>query len=59
LAGLGNGNPRDVSSFQQPKKKIFHGKGLGIIRPQGMPGKIVVTSKAMGLKEGTIEIITQ
>lgn len=58
LAGVGNGNPIDLSSFQQTNKKVFHGKGLAIVRPKGVPGKIILTAKAKGLKEVTIEIIT-
>ncbi|MEP7319920.1 MAG: glycoside hydrolase family 2 TIM barrel-domain containing protein, partial [Panacibacter sp.] len=28
IAAVANGNPADVSSFQQPQKKVFHGRGL-------------------------------
>lgn len=59
LAGVGNGNPVDATSFQQPKKKVWHGKGLAIIRPKGSAGKIIIKANAKGLKEGSIEIITQ
>ena len=59
IAGVGNGNPIDVSSFQLPKKKIYHGKGLAIIRPKGAAGKIILTAKAKGLKDASIMIITQ
>jgi beta-galactosidase len=59
LAAVGNGNPVDVSSFQQPKKKVFHGKGLVIIRPKGTSGKILLDAQATGLKGSTLEIITQ
>ncbi|MBL4559343.1 MAG: DUF4982 domain-containing protein [Labilibaculum sp.] len=59
IAGVGNGNPKDVSSMQQPKKKVFQGKGLVIIRPNGTPGKITLKAQAKGLKENSIEIITQ
>lgn len=58
LVGVGNGNPIDVSSLQQPKKKVYHGKAQAIIRPKAIPGKIVLKAQANGLKEGTIEIIT-
>lgn len=56
IAGVGNGNPRDVSSFQQPSKKVFHGKAMAIIRPKGEAGKILLTANAIGLKEGSVEI---
>lgn len=59
LAGVGNGNPDDVSSFQQPRKKVFQGRGLVIVRPKGQSGKISLTAKAVGLKECSIEIVTK
>lgn len=59
IAGVGNGNPKDISSFQQPQKSTFLGKGLVIIRPKGSSGKIVVTAKSDGLNDANIELITQ
>lgn len=59
IAGVGNGNAADMSSFQQPKKKVFQGRGLVIIKPRGTPGKITLKANATGLKEGSVEIITQ
>lgn len=59
LVGVGNGNPIDASSFQQPKKKVFHGKGQAIIRPKGNSGKIMLKASAKGLTENSIEIVTK
>jgi beta-galactosidase len=59
IAGVANGNPADISSFQQPQKKVFHGRGLVIIRPKGNAGKILLKAKATGLAEGSIVIITK
>jgi beta-galactosidase len=59
IAGLGNGNPTDNSSFQQLKKKVWHGRGLAIVRPMGKPGKIILKANVKGLKEGYIAIVTQ
>lgn len=59
IAGVGNGNPIDVSSFQLPKKKLFHAKGQVIIRPKGNSGKIVLKASAKGLREDSIIIVTQ
>ncbi len=56
IAGVGNGNPVDNSSFQQPRKKVWHGKGLVIVRPKGSSGKIELTANAKGLKGDSIEI---
>ncbi|WP_435354848.1 glycoside hydrolase family 2 TIM barrel-domain containing protein [Emticicia sp. SJ17W-69] len=56
IAGLGNGNPRDMSSFQKPEKKVFQGKGLVIIRPTQKAGKITLKAEAEGLKAGILTI---
>ncbi|MFN8255939.1 MAG: glycoside hydrolase family 2 TIM barrel-domain containing protein [Bacteroidales bacterium] len=54
LAGVGNGNPADISSFQQPHKKTYQGKCLLIIKPEKTPGEIKVIAKADGLKEASV-----
>lgn len=59
IAGVGNGNPSDVSSFQLPQKKVFHGRGLVIIRPNGKSGKITLEATAEGLKSAGIEILSR
>jgi beta-galactosidase len=56
VAGVGSGNPRDMSSFQQPKKKAYQGICLAIIRPEITPGKISIRATAEGLKETKIVI---
>ncbi len=55
VAGVGNGNPRDMSSFQQPMKKAYQGICLAIIKPE-TPGKINVKATADGLKETSIVV---
>jgi beta-galactosidase len=59
IAGVGSGSPSDMSSFQQPQKKTWHGRCLAIIRPNGPAGKITLTAKAEGLKEALTEIVTE
>jgi beta-galactosidase len=59
IAGVGNGNPADASSFQQNHKKVYQGRGLVIVRPKGAPGKIILKASAKGLVQGSIEIITK
>jgi beta-galactosidase len=56
IAGVGNGNPRDMSSFQQPKKKAYQGICLAIVRPETTPGKINIRATAEGLKEASLVI---
>lgn len=59
IAGVGNGNPKDISSFQQPHKKVWHGKGQVIVRPKGTAGRIVLNANAEGLKGASLEIETK
>ena len=57
IAGVGNGNVADMSSFQQNHKKVYQGRGLVIIRPTGTPGNIMLKAKSNGLKEGSVEVM--
>jgi beta-galactosidase len=59
IAGAGNGDPADMSSFQMPRKKTWQGRCLAIVRPLGDAGKIQLTASAEGLKEATVEIMAE
>jgi len=60
IAGVGSGSPTDLSSFQQPRKKVWHGKCLAIVRPTGNEaGVITLSATAEGLQGSTIAIATQ
>jgi beta-galactosidase len=59
IAGVGNGNPVDMSSFQQPQKRTYQGKCLVIISPDETPGTITLTAKAEGLKDSSMVIKTE
>jgi beta-galactosidase len=56
IAGAGNADPTDVSSFQKPEKRTFRGKCLVIIRPDGTRGTIKLKATAEGLSEGQVAI---
>jgi beta-galactosidase len=56
IAGVGSGNPVDMSGFQQPKKKAYQGICLVILRPKATPGKIYISATAEGLKEASLKI---
>jgi beta-galactosidase len=58
LAGVGNGNPTDMKSFQTPAVHSFRGKCLVILQPATHPGKIKLTATAEGLEPGYLEVIT-
>jgi beta-galactosidase len=59
VAGVGSGDPRDMSSFQQPLKKSYQGICLAIIRPEKTGGKINVKATAEGLKEASVAITAE
>ena len=59
IAGVANGNPADVSSFQKPQKKVFRGRGLVIVQPKGGPGTVKLTATVTGLKAATIKLTTK
>lgn len=56
LAGVGNGNQADMSSFQQPHKKVYQGRGLAIIRSTRQKGAVTLIATARGLKAGQVRI---
>jgi beta-galactosidase len=56
LAGVGNGNPRDASSFQEAEKKVFQGRGLLVIKPTGKAGDIRIVARGEGLKDGFLRV---
>jgi beta-galactosidase len=58
IAGVGNADPTDLSSFQKPERKTFRGECLVIIRPKGKSGTINLKATADGLSEGQIAITT-
>jgi beta-galactosidase len=59
LAGVGNGNPKDMASFQQPESKTYQGVCLAIVRPETNPGKINIKATSEGLKECNLEVIVK
>ncbi len=56
VAGVGSGNPWDMSSFQKPKKKAWQGICLAIIRSKTTRGKIYIRATAEGLKKASLTI---
>lgn len=58
LAGVANGNPRDMSSFKKPEKKVWRGKGMLIVKATNKTGKISIKAVASGLKSDQITIQT-
>lgn len=59
LIGVGNGNPKDVSSLKQPKKKVYQGKALAIVKTKRVVGEIVLTASAKNLGTSQCKIVVK
>jgi beta-galactosidase len=57
IAAVGNGNPSDMSSFQQHRKQVYQGKAQAIVRPTGTIGTATLTALADGLKGDEVQIV--
>jgi beta-galactosidase len=56
LAGIGNGNPIDVSSFQSGERKTFHGRVVAVVRAGTLAGPIVIDVDAEGLPSRQVRL---
>jgi beta-galactosidase len=56
LAGIGNGDPRDASSFNSGRRKTFHGRVVAAVRAGTGAGTIVVEIEPDGLPMRRVEI---
>ncbi|MDT0342845.1 hypothetical protein [Streptomyces litchfieldiae] len=56
LVAVGNGNPHNVDSFQQPRRHTWHGRALAILRPAKTPGSITLTARSHGLRPATVTL---
>jgi beta-galactosidase len=56
LAAVGNGNPHNIDSFQQPSRYTWHGQALAILRPGKHPGSIRLAASAAGLRGARLTI---
>lgn len=60
IAGVDNGNPASVESFQASERKAFNGLALVIVRGKNAsPGKVRITAESEGLKPGEAAITTR
>ena len=57
LQAVGNGNPTDIKSFQQPGVQTYEGRCQLIVRSGHDPGEIVVRAESPGLEPGTARVI--
>jgi beta-galactosidase len=59
IAAVGNGNPTDMASFQNPERKTWRGNCLVIVRPNSNTGNITLKASAVELKPAQIIISTK
>jgi len=59
ILGVDNGNSRDDSSFKLNNRKAFNGHVFAVIQASRMPGDILLTVQADGLKPASVTIIGQ
>ena len=57
LAGVGNGNPTALESFQSGKRSTFHGRAVAVVRASHKPGAIRMEVSGAGLTAATIAIM--
>lgn len=58
LAAAGNASPNQMTSFRQPKCKLYQGKAIVIIRPSGKAGTITLKAESGGLIPASVVVTT-
>ena len=56
LAAVGNGDGQDDAAYQSDRRKLFQGRALVVVRASGQSGRITVTARTPGLREGSVTI---
>jgi beta-galactosidase len=56
IVGVGNANPISLESYQQLKRKVWHGRCLVIIKSENQPGDIHLKASSNGLNTREITI---
>jgi len=59
IVGVGNAHPMSLESYQQPKRKGWHGRCLIIIKANDQEGLITLKAKCSGLPTAYIDIKTE
>lgn len=56
LAAVGSGNPHEMASYRQPRRKTFHGRCLAILRPTGEGGAITLEARGDNLRSASVTV---
>jgi beta-galactosidase len=62
LVAVGSGDPQDISSLRGDTKRIFRGRAIAIVQPNGAgdpAGVITITATAKGLPVATVAVTTR
>lgn len=59
LAGIGNGNPQSLESFQSSSVQLFYGKAMLIVGSDFKPGEVKITATSNGLTDDKKVIKTE
>ena len=59
IAGIGNGDTKDLEPYQTNHRALFHGRALVVVRSTGDPGMIQLTARGIGLGETRVGIRSQ
>jgi beta-galactosidase len=59
IAGIGNGNPQSMDSFQSDQVRLFYGKAMLILRSDERKGKIEITATSNGLLQDSATIAVE
>jgi beta-galactosidase len=59
IAGVGNGNPQSLESFQASKIHLFYGKAMLIVRSEEKKGEVGITATTSGLTKAMTKVIIE
>ena len=59
IAGIGNGDTKDLEQYQANHRALFNGRALVVIRSLRNQGMIKLTAKAVGMGETSVNVTVQ
>jgi beta-galactosidase len=59
IASVGNADLTSEEPYQGSRRKLFHGKGLVVVRSSRAAGTLTMTATASGLKGGSIQLVSR
>ncbi len=59
LQAVGNGNPTDMKSFQQPKVNTFRGRCQLVVRTGKNQGELLISAKSEGVKPADCKVLVK